>query len=161
MTTATNKPLFSGEKFVAGGRRRVRRGGSSAGCGPIHAQQLLELVRIVDDALNSTSLILLFTVGDTELLFPGDAQIENWQYALKLSDRSEQIVKKLETVDVYKVGHHGSLQRDAESAVGHVQKRRKGLEQLMSTKAGKFPGRPGSGTEVPRETLKQALIRGD
>ena len=28
----------------------------------------------------------------------------------------------------------------------------------MSTKAGKFPGRPGSGTEVPRETLKQALI---
>ena len=83
----------------------------------------------VDDALNSTSLILLFTVGDTKLLFPGDAQIENWQYALKLSDRSEQIVKKLETVDVYKVGHHGSLQRDAEGAVGHVQKRKKGLER--------------------------------
>jgi hypothetical protein len=28
----------------------------------------------------------------------------------------------------------------------------------MSTKAGKFPGRPGSGTEVPRETLKNALM---
>ena len=36
--------------------------------------------------------------------------------------------------------------------------RRKGLKTVMSTKAGKFPGRPGSGTEVPRETLKKALM---
>jgi hypothetical protein len=158
MTTATNKPLFSGEKFVAGGAaprparwfiRRMRA---------VHAQQLLELVRIVDDALNNTSLILLFTVGDTKLLFPGDAQIENWQYALKLSDRSEQIVKKLETVDVYKVGHHGSRNATPKTLWGTFKKRKKGLRTLMSTKAGKFPGRPGSGTEVPRETLKQALI---
>jgi hypothetical protein len=102
--------------------------------------------------------IWVFTVGDTKLLFPGDAQIENWQYALKLSDRSEQIVKQLETVDVYKVGHHGSRNATPKTLWGTFKKRKKGLRTLMSTKAGKFPGRRGSGTEVPRETLKNALI---
>jgi ribonuclease BN (tRNA processing enzyme) len=95
LTTSANKPLFSGEKFVSGDKaprtarwfiRRMRA---------IHAQELFDLVRIVDDAMNNTSVILLFTIGDTRLLFPGDAQIENWQYALKISDQSEDILKKL------------------------------------------------------------------
>jgi hypothetical protein len=124
----------------------------------IHAQQLFELVRIIDDALNNTSVILLFTVGTTRLLFPGDAQIENWQYALKRSDRSEQIRKELATVDVYKVGHHGSRNATPKTLWRGFKNRRHGLRTIMSTKAGKFPGRPGSGTEVPRDTLKKALI---
>jgi hypothetical protein len=157
MSTATSRRLFPGERLVAGGAaprparwfvRRVRA---------IHAQQLLELVRIVDDALNNTSVILLFTIGRTRLLFPGDAQIENWQYALKLSPRSKAIRKALATVDLYKVGHHGSRNATPKTLWGGFKNRRKGLRTLMSTKAGKFPGRPGSGTEVPRETLKQAL----
>jgi hypothetical protein len=158
MTTSASKPLFPGEKFVAGDAaprparwfiRRMRA---------IHAQQLFELVRIIDDALNNTSVILLFTVGTTRLLFPGDAQIENWQYALKLSDRSEQIRKELATVDVYKVGHHGSRNATPKTLWRGFKNRRHGLRTIMSTKAGKFPGRPGSGTEVPRDTLKKALI---
>jgi hypothetical protein len=158
MTTSANRPLFPGEKFVTGGMaprssrwfiRRVRA---------IHAQQLFELVRIVDDALNNTSAILLFTVGDTRLLFPGDAQIENWEFALRLSDQSEQILKKLAKVDVYKVGHHGSRNATPKTLWRTFKNRRKGLKTVMSTKAGKFPGRSGSGTEVPRATLKKALM---
>jgi ribonuclease BN (tRNA processing enzyme) len=157
MTTSANKPLFSDEEFVSGNKaprtarwfiRRMRA---------IHAEQLFELVRIVDDAMNNTSAILLFTIGDTRLLFPGDAQIENWQYALKASDQSEQILKKLAEVNVYKVGHHGSRNATPKTLWRTFKNRRKGLKTIMSTKSGKFPGRPGSGTEVPRETLKNAL----
>ena len=157
MSTSASRPLFPGEKLVTGAAaprparwfiRRVRA---------IHAQQLLELVRIVDDAINNTSVILLFTIGRTRLLFPGDAQIENWQYALKLSARSKEILKKLATVDLYKVGHHGSRNATPKTLWRAFKNRRKGLRALMSTKSGKFPGRPGSGTEVPRETLKRAL----
>lgn len=157
MTTSASRPLFAGEKTVAGDAapracrwfvRRLRA---------IHAQQLLELVRILDDAMNNTSLILLFTVGRTRLLFPGDAQIENWQYALKLSDRSPAIRETLAGVNVYKVGHHGSRNATPKTLWRTFEHRRRGLRTLLSTKAGKFPGRAGSGTEVPRETLKAAL----
>src|SRR6266508_3299882 len=50
----------------------------------------LRIVRIMDDALNNTSLILLFEVdgpaGPARMLFPGDAQIENWEYVLKVAE---------------------------------------------------------------------------
>ena len=46
------------------------------------AEELLAIVRSVDDALNNTSLILLFDIEGKKLLFPGDAQVENWRYAL-------------------------------------------------------------------------------
>jgi hypothetical protein len=153
MTTSANKALFPAEKFVSASEapRRVRR--FVRRVRGIHAQQLFELVRIVDDAMNNTSVILLFTIGKTRLLFPGDAQIENWQFALK----SEQILKKLEQVNVYKVGHHGSRNATPKTLWKGFKNRRKGLKTVLSTKAGKFPGRPGSGTEVPRQTLLNAL----
>lgn len=150
-TTSPNRPLFPDEKFVSGrtapraARWFIRR------MRAIHAQQLLELVRIVDDAMNNTSVILLLTIGETRLLFPGDAQIENWQYALKLSDQSEQILKNLAAVNVYKVGHHGSRNATPKTLWKKFKNRRKGLKTVMSTKAGKFPGRSGSGSEVPRD----------
>ena len=43
------------------------------------ASSCWSIVRILDDALNNTSVILLFEVGGKRLLFPGDAQIENWR----------------------------------------------------------------------------------
>ena len=61
-------------------------------------------VRAMDDALNNTSVILLFEFGTRKLLFPGDAQIENWSYALS---RKADLAMLADT-DVYKVGHHGS-----------------------------------------------------
>ncbi len=56
----------------------------------------------------------MIEAGDKHMLFPGDAQIENWNYALKVSDGSkggpthEEASELLKKVDFYKVGHHGS-----------------------------------------------------
>src|SRR3546814_15477894 len=70
-----------------------------------HADNLLSIVRTLDDQMNNTSVILLFEVGDKHLLFLGDAQYENWMYALA----QEGVTQRLSKVNVYKVGHHGSL----------------------------------------------------
>ena len=48
----------------------------------VRSERLVQIVRELDAALNNTSVILLFEVGNKKLLFPGDAQIENWSYAL-------------------------------------------------------------------------------
>ncbi len=63
-------------------RSRSRIAGSSAASVPCAREQLLGLVRSMDDALNNTSVILLFEAGGKKLLFPGDAQWENWELAL-------------------------------------------------------------------------------
>ena len=70
----------------------------------VRGEQLLSIVRSLDKVMNNTSIILLFEINGTSLLFPGDAQIENWSYAL-----SKPAVRRLlSKVSVYKVGHHGS-----------------------------------------------------
>lgn len=122
-------------------------------------QTALELVRILDDVLNNTSVILLFEVGGKSFLFPGDAQIENWSYALQ---RSADLAR-LRKVNVYKVGHHGSLNATPKTlwnAFQHksekAQKNR--LVTFLSTMAGKH-GSVESKTEVPRRTLVSALRR--
>ena len=58
--------------------------------------------------MNNTSVILLFEVG-ARPLFPGDAQVENWSYALEDAPDHEATRALLADVDLYKVGHHGSL----------------------------------------------------
>ena len=70
---------------------------------------MARLVRKLDDALNNTSLILLLEVGGLSMLFPGDAQIENWQFTLdRLDDRARAEEEAAPDIDLYKVGHHGS-----------------------------------------------------
>jgi glyoxylase-like metal-dependent hydrolase (beta-lactamase superfamily II) len=118
--------------------------------------QLLSLVRSLDQQMNNTSLILLFEVGGKKLLFPGDAQIENWRYAL-----SSEFASKLDDVDLYKVGHHGSLNATPKSMWNRFSKRgdedKKGrLTTMLSTMKGKH-GHEKDNTEVPRETLLKAL----
>lgn len=118
---------------------------------------MLQIVRSLDKAMNNTS-ILLFEVGGKSLLFPGDAQIENWSYALSQTS----VVGKLKAVDVYKVGHHGSLNATPISLWETFDKRSKNKEDkkrlvtLMSTLAGKH-GHEKDGTEVPRTRLVRAL----
>jgi hypothetical protein len=119
----------------------------------IHADQMLELVRDLDSVMNNTSVILLFEVGKRKVLFPGDAQIENWAYALA----NPTWKKLLADVSLYKVGHHGSLNATPKSLwklfKNKGDKSKKGrLESLCSTKAGKH-GSVASGTEVPRRVL--------
>lgn len=125
----------------------------------LRADQMLRLVRILDNVLNNTSLILLFRCGSKSILFPGDAQIENWSFALSQA----AVRQKLKKVDLYKVGHHGSLNAtpkslwelfDRKSADDNPDR----LMTLMSTMAHKH-GDEERRTEVPRQTLVQALDR--
>lgn len=116
-------------------------------------EQLLQLVRHLDDVMNNTSLILLFEACGKKLLFPGDAQVENWAYALS----KPKVRALLEDVDLYKVGHHGSLNATPRTLWGlFSKKKKKGLVTVLSTKTGKH-GHAQSGTEVPRKTLLDTL----
>lgn len=122
------------------------------------AESLLSIVRSLDEAMNNTSVILLFEIGDTLLLFPGDAQWENWRYALS----DPKVQKLLARVNVYKVGHHGSLNATPKSLwkgfdnKGGANKVKR-LLSLLSTKDGVHGGKHGKSTEVPRTTLVDAL----
>jgi hypothetical protein len=122
----------------------------------IQADQMLELVRDLDKVMNNTSLILLMEIGKKKLLFPGDAQIENWAYALN----QPAWCKLLKDVDLYKVGHHGSLNATPKSLWGLFARKDEAGEErltsLCSTKAGKH-GSVSSGTEVPRKSLVAEL----
>jgi hypothetical protein len=129
----------------------------------LRGDQLLDLVRILDDQMNNTSVILLFEVGDKKLLFPGDAQIENWSYALEQAEKKPSLRKKLEAVNLYKVGHHGSLNATPKSLwelFGHKggEHEPDRLQTVVSTMAGKH-GSARSGTEVPRSKLVDELKR--
>jgi hypothetical protein len=121
----------------------------------------LRIVRVMDDALNNTSVILVFDVegsgGTKRLLFPGDAQIENWEYALKLAD-AETNTKLLQTVDLYKVGHHGSRNATPRTLFDlwtDPKVHDRPMTGLMSTKPGVYGRSPE--TAVPRSTLVDAL----
>jgi hypothetical protein len=123
------------------------------------SEQLLQIVRSLDQEMNNTSVILLFQIGKKKLLFPGDAQIENWQFALN----QKKYRSLLTSVNLYKVGHHGSLNATPKSLWKMFRNRSakktvNRLISLMSTMEGKH-GDTHSHTEVPRETLVRELDR--
>lgn len=132
-----------------------------------HIRTLRRIVRDLDDALNNTSLILLIDAGDGEnakrMLLPGDAQIENWRFALEQADEtvspsSAQCLELLKGVDLYKVGHHGSRNASPRTLVKlWEEKPRTSMVGLMSTKSC-FHGRKET-TRVPRQTLVDALAK--
>jgi hypothetical protein len=156
----------------AGGRReaglfpraRRRRGGQF----PAHAkwfiarmrqafaEEMLSIVTELDSFMNNTSIILLFEVAGQKLLFPGDAQIENWAFALRKHGNL------LDGVTVYKVGHHGSLNAtprtlwrmltEGETAVPSAQ-----FRTLLSSLPDVHGGENGRPTEVPRGPLVDEL----
>lgn len=123
-----------------------------------HAETQLAIVRSLDDQMNNTSVILLFEVGGKLLLFPGDAQYENWMYALE----QPGVRERLAGVDVYKVGHHGSLNATPRDLWEGFSQRSKKVSEpdrlltLLSTKDD-VHGSHDRHTEVPRESLVQAL----
>lgn len=124
----------------------------------VRGRELLEIVRKLDKWLNNTSVILLFQIGQRKLLFPGDAQIENWQYALL----QPGVRETLADVDLYKVGHHGSLNATPRSLwEGFTRKSTNRsdanrLRTIVSTMADEH-GEESRNTEVPRRTLVSAL----
>lgn len=122
------------------------------------AETLLGIVRTLDKQMNNTSLILVFEVGGARLLFPGDAQLENWQYALA----NPEYRKLLAGTTLYKVGHHGS--RNATPKAGlwnHFAKRsaRKDAVERMWSVVSTMADKHGTtdATKVPRKTLVDAL----
>jgi len=73
-----------------------------------HARSAFGLVQAFDKVLNNTSLILLIEAAGHVLLFPGDAQLEDWDVCLNHDAGSAALREDLKQVDLYKVGHHGS-----------------------------------------------------
>jgi hypothetical protein len=123
----------------------------------VRGEQLLGLVRSMDDALNNTSVILLFEAGGKKFLFPGDAQWENWELALTKN------ADELKNVDVYKVGHHGSLNATPKTLWNAFTRKSQDknaagrLTTVMSTRSNSKHGSPENDSEVPRETLVEEL----
>src|SRR3546814_18460594 len=96
--------------------------------------------------MNNTSVILLFEVGDKHLLFPGDAQYENWMYALA----QEGVNQRLSKVNVYKVGNHGSLHATPKDIWNGFEDRGRSktanrLRSFLSSKAGEIGSESGMG----------------
>ena len=125
--------------------------------GSMAARESLELFSILDNAVNNSSVILLFEAGARKLLFPGDAQIESWAHTLA----QPALCRLLAGVDLYKVGHHGSLNGTPKSLWRLFSNRSANpaphrLVTLLSTEAGKH-GDARRGTEVPRRKLVDEL----
>ena len=127
----------------------------------------------IENFLNNQSLVVLFEFGGKRLLFAGDAQGGNWEYWLfktdepqkdptKAGDIVEASKELLQSIDFYKVGHHGSTNatpiQAIECAVGRPDPNKKFIS-MCSTQDGVY-GNPAKGTEVPRTPLMEALGKG-
>lgn len=131
----------------------------------LRATQILQIVTTLDEEMNNTSLILLFEFGGRKLLFPGDAQLENWRFALQEAGKGKEAAANVELLadtDLYKVGHHGSLNATPKNMLWkHLSRRKRPrperLRTMMSTMPGKHPGKVGGIGEVPRKLLVAAL----
>jgi len=120
------------------------------------SEQLLSIVTMLDKVMNNTSVILVFEAGGKKLLFPGDAQLENWLYALDGTNGKYKSL--LQSVDLYKVGHHGSWNATPKKLWNLFQKKSASagagrLKTLMSTLEGVFHEEH----EVPRGKLVTEL----
>jgi len=154
--------LFPGAATLSDARRPESAGWFVRRLRGLRGEQLLGIVRELDRQMNNTSAILLFEVGKQSLLFTGDAQIENWLYVLNKAGHNSKVRKRLKSVTVFKVGHHGSLNGTPKS-VWRLFERRSAdatepnrLRTLLSTEEGHH-GKEHRQTEVPRRTLVRAL----
>lgn len=124
----------------------------------------------IENFLNNQSLVVLFEFDGKKLLFAGDAQGGNWEYWLfktdapqkdptKAGDIIETSKELLQTIDFYKVGHHGSTNatpiQAVEAAIAR-SKSSKGFVSMCSTEDGVY-GNPKKETEVPRTKLMEVL----
>ncbi|MBN8499820.1 MAG: hypothetical protein J0M19_01555 [Sphingomonadales bacterium] len=153
---AASKPLFPDAPAFSAKRMPIEYRWLQHRIDETNAELVLSLVRALDDEMNNTSVVLVMRLGGRTLLFPGDAQWENWAYALQ-----SPLAALLDDVDLYKVGHHGSLNATPKSMWNRFRK--KGpkskadrLTSVLSTRKGKH-GHDEDNTEVPRRTLVNEL----
>lgn len=150
-TTDEGSPLFPAAPTVDPALASPQDRGAIERLHRVQLDNVQWIVRSLDEALNNTSLILLFTVGRHRLLFAGDAQVENWAYALSRED----LVEGLQETSVYKVGHHGSGNATPRTMWGRLHDKRPAratLQSLLSTEGGAYPG-------VPAKSLLTALAK--
>ena len=134
---------------------------------------LLAAAGKIENFLNNQSLVVLFEFDGKKLLFAGDAQGGNWEYWLfktegpvkdptKAGDIIEESKEILETIDFYKVGHHGSTNATPIQAVDAAiarPKSNKGFISMCSTEDEVYGNRVKE-TEVPRIPLMKVLSDG-
>ena len=149
--------LFPEAEIFSSGKLRVSDRWIAGRVDEANGDMMLGIVRALDNQMNNTSVILLFKAGSKKLLFPGDAQLENWKYAL-----SSPLADQLDDVDLYKVGHHGSLNATPKTMWSRLKKKSEDkdkqdrLTSVMSTRDGKH-GHLKDSTEVPRTNLVKEL----
>jgi beta-lactamase superfamily II metal-dependent hydrolase len=117
----------------------------------------------LDAMLNNQSLVVLFEWKGKKLLFAGDAQGGNWENWLFSTDKpmtdpsSLQLTAGakaiLQSLDFYKVGHHGSTNATPIPAVDAMGP---SFVAMCSTEPGTF-GSVENKSEVPRLPLLEAL----
>lgn len=83
----------------------------------------------LEKAVNGTSLVLMFELGDAHLLCPGDAQWGTWHHIL--SDTALRAL--VERTTFLKVGHHGSHNGTPKEFVETLQERRKAEGRVQSS----------------------------
>jgi len=98
----------------------------------------------LDKAVNGTSLVLVFELGDAVLLFPGDAQWGTWNAILE-NEAAKELISR---ASFLKVGHHGSHNATPKEFVTNVMGG--ACCSMMSTKAGKWES-------IPRKPLVDVL----
>ena len=127
------------------------------------AVDLLRISRIMDNAINNTSIILVIELWGMKMLFPGDAQIESWDYVLN-GPQAKRNRELLSDVEIYKVGHHGSLNATPKTLWNLLinRKDKDGNGNLISLLSSRLNvhGKAKNGTEVPRHKLVKALKKG-
>jgi hypothetical protein len=105
----------------------------------------LSLAVQLEKAVNGTSLMLMFQIGQAYLLFPGDAQNGTWQMVLQNEETRELLFK----TNFYKVGHHGSHNATPKEFVYDIlQPAFKAMASVYPVKAWKY---------IPKSELMDAL----
>ena len=149
-SSAKKKKLFPGQTLAEGERPFHTRWFTERADATMKGN-VLGMVTALDNFLNNISVNLLFEVKGKKLLFPGDAQLENWSYALAQNGVKEL----LSDVDMYKVGHHGSRNATPQSLWDGFKKRgspkRAGaLKTMMSSAPGVYNRSAEGQVPLPR-----------
>lgn len=109
----------------------------------------------LDQAVNNTSLVILFAYRGKHLLFPGDAQYGNWTYWLR-QPRAASVLAK---IDFYKTGHHGSFNATPKRALQQMP--HKQFAAMASTQEAPWSSIPLPKLMAALEERAAGLVRSD
>jgi len=119
------------------------------------AEDPAALAFALDQAMNNTSIVTLFTFRGKQLLFPGDAQYGNWQGWMDQQGSADILAG----LDFYKVGHHGSHNATPKSAIDKMTKGK--FAAMMSTQNKPWPSIPFGKLEAKLNEKASGWVRSD